>query len=156
MDASTDTQTLPTNEELAAWRGFLRVHAALTRELDAELSEAHHLPLSSYEVLLHLVHASEGRMRMSELAASVLLSRSGLSRLVDRLERAGLLERVQCEDDARGCFAAITASGRRAFRDARATHLAGVRQHFLRHLSPAELVLLAELWERLEPGSAGT
>lgn len=153
LPPTTDTHLL-SPQELAAWRGFLRVHAALTRELDAELATAHALPLSSYEVLLYLNSAPGGEMRMSELADSVLLSRSGLTRLVDRLQGAGLLERRQCSDDARGSNAAITSAGRRAFRDARATHLAGVRERFLRHLSAEELQRLAALWERLEPGAA--
>jgi DNA-binding MarR family transcriptional regulator len=151
--AATDTTRLLSREELAAWAGFLRAHAAVTRELDAELSAAHDLPLSSYEVLLYLHSAPEGMMRMSELADTVLLSRSGLTRLVDRLERTGLLERRQCSSDARGYHAAITAAGRRAFRDARATHLAGVRERFLRHLSAEELRRLAAVWDRIEPGA---
>jgi DNA-binding MarR family transcriptional regulator len=153
MASATDTQPL-SREELAAWRGLLRVHAALTRELDAELAAAHDLPLSSYEVLVYLHGAPNGRMRMSDLAERVVLSRSGLTRLVDRLERAGMLERRDCPDDARGYFAVITAAGRRAFREARGTHHEGVRRRLLRHLSRDEQVLLAELWERVEPGSA--
>jgi len=80
--------------ELASWRGFLRVHAALERELDAELTELHGLPLSSYEVLLTVADAPDERVRMSEIADSVLLSRSGVTRLVDRLERDGLVEEL--------------------------------------------------------------
>jgi DNA-binding MarR family transcriptional regulator len=137
------------DEELAAWRGMLRVHAELTKALDAELTRAHALPLTSYEVLLFLADAPHGRMRMSELADSVLLSRSGLTRLVDRLERAGFLERVQCEDDARGYFAEITPAGRRQFDEARRTHLEGVRKLFLGRYSRDELRLLGGLWERL-------
>jgi DNA-binding MarR family transcriptional regulator len=148
---AADTALAPLDrEELAAWRGFLRAHAALTRELDAELTEAHSLPLTSYEVLLYLHGSPGGRMRMSELANSVLLSRSGLTRLVDRLEREGLLERVRCEEDARGLFAAITDRGRSVFREARRTHLDGVRRVFLRHFSREELRGLGELWRRLE------
>src|SRR3954454_8601776 len=154
MPTTTDNTQLLSREELAAWAGFLRTHADITRELDAELSAAHDLPLSSYEVLLFLQSAPEGMMRMAELADPVLLSRSGLTRLVDRLERTGLLERRQCSSDARGYHAAITAAGRRAFRDARATHLAGVRERFLRHFSAEELARLAEHWQRIEPGSA--
>ena len=156
MTPTAQPTQLLSDAELAAWRGFLRVHAALSRALDAELNDAHDLPLSSYEVLLFLHQAPDGRMRMSELADSVLLSRSGLTRLVDRLERAGLLERTQCSEDARGFHAAITASGRRAFRDARETHLDGVRERFLRHFSSEELAQLAGIWERVEPGSAET
>ncbi len=81
--------------ELGAWRGFLRAHAALSRELDAELTAAHGLPLSTYEVLLFLADSPDGHMRMSDLADSVLLSRSGLTRLVDRLERDGLVQRAR-------------------------------------------------------------
>jgi DNA-binding MarR family transcriptional regulator len=151
MAASSDTAVLLSQEELAAWAGFLRAHAAVTRELDAELSASHDLPLSSYEVLLFLQSAPEGMMRMSELAETVLLSRSGLTRLVDRLEGVGLLERRQCSSDGRGYHAAITTAGRRAFREARETHLAGVRRRFLRHLSTEELRRLAAVWERIEP-----
>jgi len=139
-------------QELAAWRGMLRVHAALTRALDAELAERHGLPLNSYEVLLFLADSPGGRMRMSELADSVLLSRSGLTRLVDRLERDGLLEREQCEDDARGYFAAITDQGRAVFDEARRTHLAGVRERFIDRLSRDDLRRLGELWEKVAPG----
>jgi DNA-binding MarR family transcriptional regulator len=141
-------------EELAAWRGMLRVHAALTRALDAELTERHGLPLSSYEVLLFLADAPGGRMRMSEVADSVLLSRSGLTRLVDRLERDGLLEREQCEEDARGYFATITDNGRALFDEARRTHLAGVRERFIDRLSRDDLRMLGELWEKVAPGAA--
>jgi DNA-binding MarR family transcriptional regulator len=141
-------------EELAAWRGMLRVHAALTRALDAELVERHGLPLNSYEVLLFLADAPSGRMRMSELADSVLLSRSGLTRLVDRLERDCLLEREQCEEDARGYFAALTESGRALFAEARRTHLAGVRERFIDRLSRDDLGTLGELWEKVAPGAA--
>jgi len=140
-------------EELGAWRGMLRVHASLTKALDAELVRAHGLPLSSYEVLLFLADAPGGRLRMAELADGVLLSRSGLTRLVDRMEREGLLRRERCADDARGYNAAITAKGRKLFQQARRTHLDGVRERFLRHLSADELGRLAELWERIEPAA---
>jgi DNA-binding MarR family transcriptional regulator len=139
-------------EELAAWRGMLRVHSDLTRELDAELTDRHGLPLTSYEVLLFLADSPGGRMRMSELADSVLLSRSGLTRLVDRLERHGLLERERCEEDARGYFAAITDRGREVFADARRTHLAGVRERFLSRFSRQDLRTLGELWEKVPHG----
>ena len=136
-------------EELAAWRGMLRTHAELTRELDAELAREHDMPLSSYEVLLYLNDSDGGRMRMSELADSVLLSRSGLTRLVDRLERQGLLKRERCESDARGLFAEITPEGRRAFAAARKTHLDGVRRVFLNRFSRDELRTLGGLWQKL-------
>jgi DNA-binding MarR family transcriptional regulator len=138
--------------ELRAWRGMLRVHATLTKALDAELEAAHGLPLSSYEVLMHLNDAEGQRMRMSDLAAMVILSRSGLTRLVDRLEREGLIARESCPSDARGSFATLTAAGRRRLEAARATHLGGVRSMFLDHFTPEELEVLGAAWERLLPG----
>ena len=141
-------------EELGAWRGMLRVHSGLTKALDAELVRVHGLPLSSYEVLLFLADAPGGRLRMAELADGVLLSRSGLTRLVDRMEREGLLRRERCADDARGYNAAITAKGRKLFRHARRTHLDGVRERFLSHLASEDLRSLAEVWEKVAPGAA--
>jgi DNA-binding MarR family transcriptional regulator len=138
--------------ELRAWRGMLRTHATLTKALDAELDAEHGLPLSSYEVLLHLADAEGERMRMSDLAATVILSRSGLTRLVDRLEREGLIERQSCPSDARGSFATLTAAGRRKLAAARETHLAGVRSMFLDRFSAEELEVLGAAWERLLPG----
>jgi DNA-binding MarR family transcriptional regulator len=152
QESSADTVLL-TQGELASWRGFLRVHAALERELDAELIAAHGLALSSYEVLLTVADAPEERMRMSEIADSVLLSRSGVTRLVDRLERDRLVERMPCEDDARGQYAVLTTRGRETFDAARATHLAGVRRRFLERFAADELRALATFWERLVPGA---
>ncbi len=141
--------------ELGAWRGLLRAHAALTRALDAELTAAHGLSLSSYEVLLLLADAPAGRMRMAELADSALLSRSGLTRLVDRLERSGLIRREPCPSDLRGAHAVITEPGRDLFGSARRTHLAGVRRRFLDRYSEAELKAFGALWERLGPAGEG-
>ncbi len=140
--------------ELGAWRGLLRVHAALVRELDAELDDAHDLPLLSYDVLIYLRSAPGKRLRMAELADNVLLSRSGITRLVDRLEREGLLTRDTCSSDGRGCFAVLTEAGEEVLSRARPTHLAGVRARFLRHFSREELRLLAVFWERVRPGAA--
>src|SRR3954451_7022433 len=135
--------------ELDAWRGFLRSHATLVRELDEELTERHGLPLSSYDVLVQLDEAPDGMLRMSHLADAVLLSRSGLSRLVTRLAHQGLLERVECENDARGAFAAITDRGRETLAAARATHRAGVRERFLDRLGEREQRQLVRAWNRL-------
>jgi DNA-binding MarR family transcriptional regulator len=132
---------------------MLRVHAAVLRELDGELEAAHGLPLSSYDVLIRLEDAPGGRMRMRDIADAVLLSRSGLSRLVDRLERDGLIERAACPSDARGAFAVLTDHGRAKLLEARPTHLDGVRRRFLRHFSPEELRDLAACWDRVVPGA---
>lgn len=146
--ASSSSRPL-TEPELGAWRGLLRTHAMLVKRLDAELEATHGLALTSYEVLLNLSHADEHKMRMCDVADSVLLSRSGLTRLIDRLEREGLVERVSCADDARGAFARLTEAGVAKFREAQSTHLEGIRQHFLQHFDDAELGLLAEAWQRV-------
>ena len=88
-------------EERAAWSGFIRAHASIVKDLDADLRAAHGLPLSSFDVLVQLSLAPEGRMQMHKLAEAVHISRSGLSRLVDRLERQGLIERHRGERDPR-------------------------------------------------------
>jgi DNA-binding MarR family transcriptional regulator len=141
-------------EELGAWRGLLRLHSALVKALDAELLAEHELPLTSYEVLITLQSAPGRRRRMAELADSVLLSRSGMTRLVDRLEREGLLERDTCTSDGRGCYAVLTDHGEALLARARRTHLDGVRDRFLRHFSEDELRGLAGYWERALPGAA--
>lgn len=135
--------------ELGAWQGLLRVHASLLKELDAELEASHRLPLSSYEVLIRLADAPDRRMRMCDLADSVLLSRSGMSRLVDRLEREGLLERAACANDARGSFAVITEAGLELLATARPTHHEGIRRRFLAHFSEQELEQIAGFWSRV-------
>jgi DNA-binding MarR family transcriptional regulator len=153
-----ETTTEPVHElapeELAAWRGLLRVHSALVKALDAELLAGHELPLTSYEVLIQLQSAPGRRRRMAELADGVLLSRSGMTRLVDRLERDGLLARDSCTDDGRGTYAVLTDKGAALLSDARRTHLDGVRERFVRHFEPDELRTLAGLWNRVLPGSA--
>jgi DNA-binding MarR family transcriptional regulator len=153
MQTDTRIQEL-TDEELAAWRGMLRVHSALVKTLDAELLARHDLPLTSYEVLINLQAAPGHRRRMAELAEGVLLSRSGMTRLVDRLERDGLLERDACASDGRGTFAVLTDKGEELLSRARRTHLDGVRDSFLRHFSEDELEQLAGLWNRVLPGAA--
>lgn len=154
---STDTTALDLEletSELAAWRGMLKVHSALVKALDAELEAAHGLPLSSYEVLIYLRVAPGKRLRMAELADRTLLSRSGMTRLVDRLERDGLLRRDTCSSDARGCFAVLTERGEEMLVGARATHLAGVRERFLRHLEPEDLDALARAFNKVIASNA--
>jgi DNA-binding MarR family transcriptional regulator len=147
----TADQEALTLGELRAWRGLLRAHACLAKRLDTELDREHGLPMSSYEVLHHLEEASDGRMRMCDLAEQAQLSRSGLTRLVDRLERDGLLERCSCTHDARGAYACLTVPGRERLQAARATHLAVMRTAFFSRFSEQELTLLADMWERIAP-----
>ena len=135
--------------EFSAWAGLLRAHAALVRELDRELEAAHALPLTQYEVLLHLERAPSHRLRMSELARSVLLSQSGVTRLVDRLESRGLVERAPCAEDRRVLWAHMTDAGLRQLTDARPTLIAGIRARFLDHFADDELRTLTDAWERV-------
>jgi DNA-binding MarR family transcriptional regulator len=135
--------------ELRAWRGLLKVHAAVTRDLDAQLQDEHDLSVSSYEVLMFVADAPDERLRMADLADRVLLSRSGMTRLVDRLAGSGLLKRCAAEDDARGAYAQLTPAGRAKLDGARRTHLEGVRRAFLRNLGPEEQQRLGDLWERI-------
>lgn len=141
--------------ELRAWRGLLRAHACLAKRLDTELEREHGLPMTSYEVLHRLDDAGAGRMRMCDLAEQAQLSRSGLTRLVDRLERDGLLERCSCEHDARGSYACLTDLGRERLGQARTTHLMVVREHFFSRFSESELGALADLWDRIAPCGNG-
>ncbi len=115
---------------LAAWRKMLTAHAELIDRLGKEMESATGLPLNWYEVLLHLVEAPDERLRMHQLAESLLLSRSAATRFVDRMERAGLVERIPCAKDGRGTNVTLTERGRAAFDEAAPVHLAGIRRHF--------------------------
>ena len=137
--------------ELGAWRGLLRAHAGVVRRLDADLRSRHGMSLTSYEVLMLLGAVPRKRLRISELSAGTLLSVSGMSRMVDRLVREGLVVRESCEDDGRGAEVALTASGRGRLRAARASHLAGVRAEFLARFSDDDLARMEGLWSRVEP-----
>jgi DNA-binding MarR family transcriptional regulator len=137
------------DRQLNAWRGMLAAHSAIIATLDEELEREHGLPLTSYEVLLHLADAPDRSLRMGDLAERLFLSRSGLTRLIDRLVKAGLVERASCESDRRGSYARLTAEGRRRFDAARPTHLRGVREHFLRKLDDRDQDRLAEIWAKV-------
>jgi DNA-binding MarR family transcriptional regulator len=158
LSETVSTSTHPdefTDTELGAWRGLLRVYWSLFRALDAEMEAKHGLPLTSYEVLIHLADAPEGKMRMRDLAEAALLSRSGLTRLVDRLERDGLIERASCPSDARGAYAVLTDKGRGLLAEARPAHRHGVRRRFLERFDEDELLQLGDFWERVLPGATG-
>lgn len=137
-------------EELAVWRTLLRVQALLSRRLQTHLLAEHDLSLGSYDVLVHLAEAPGGRLRMNDLADRVMLSRSGLTRLADRLQRDGLIDRASCESDARGLFAVITAAGRERLGAATPTYQKGVRTHVLCRLDPGELRQFAAILDKLE------
>jgi DNA-binding MarR family transcriptional regulator len=132
--------------ERAAWLGLLCTHLKLLRTLDTELVAAERIPMSSFEVLLALAEAPEGRLRMKDIAASLLISRSGLTRIVDDLERQGFVERVKCPTDARGFDAVLTDAGTKAYRRARKVHLTNLRREFLDKLTQEQLTALSEIW----------
>ena len=138
---------------ISAWRTFLETHARVVRELEQELQAEADLPLTHYDVLVQLSGADARRLRMSELADRLLLSRSGVTRLVDRLVADGLVERVSCDSDRRGAWASLTDAGYQRLRSAAPVHLRGVAAHFLDRLTPDELRQLDGLLRRVVEGA---
>ncbi|MBB6373599.1 DNA-binding MarR family transcriptional regulator [Pseudonocardia eucalypti] len=135
--------------ELSAWRSYLRGHATVTRALEAELIAEHGLSLAAYDVLAQLAEAPGRRLRMTELAGAVLLSRSGVTRLIDRLERLGLVGRCRVREDGRGVAATLTERGLDALRRASRLYVNGVARHFAERLGPAELRQLRRISQTL-------
>jgi len=135
--------------EMRAWAAFLDAQAALLRQLESELIEKEDMTLAEFDVLIQLGMAPDRRLRMTELSERVRLSRSGLTRLVDRLVQAGLVKRGKCAEDRRGTFAILTTVGGSRLHHARPVHLRGVREHFGKRLSAAQLSALAEALEPL-------
>jgi len=142
------TTTAPP-QQLGAWVAYLRSHSAITRELSAQLQREHGLTLNDYEVLLHLAHSEDGRLRRVDLAERILLTASGITRLLAGLERCGYVMKETCESDARVSYAKLTDSGREKLREAATTHLRGVDELFIGRYSEEELARLAELLGRL-------
>lgn len=162
MDISGASDAPPTEADppvepakLEAWRAFLTAHARLLDVLERELREREGLPLTWYDVLVQLSEAVDHRLRMQELAERVLLSKSGLTRLIDRMEREGYVERSPCTDDRRGTWATMTSDGLERIRRTAPTHLGGVREHFADVIDDAEAAhlgrALQRVVERLEP-----
>jgi DNA-binding MarR family transcriptional regulator len=131
------------------WGALLKVHAALVPRFDRELQETHGLPLTWYDVLLELNSAPDRRLRMTELGARAVLSRERVSRVVDELERAGLVRRERNPDDGRSLLAVITDEGRARLRAAAPTYLAGIERHFGAHLDPDEARTVATALSRV-------
>lgn len=149
-DAGPQAPLRPSDWRVGVWRSFLRAHATVLGRLEGELAEAG-LPLSWYDVLLQLVEAPAHRLRMAELADRVLLSRSGLTRLIDRLQGEGYVRREPSPDDARGTYTVLTRAGFDALRRAAPVHLTGVRDHWISRFSDDELRTLGTLLGRLAP-----
>ena len=148
-DAQVATRrALPSRAEVESWRAFLRAHAALTRRLEDDLLREQQLPLAMYDVLVQLVEHG-GRLRMPELADAVLISRSGLTRLVDRMVTAGHVKREPSPMDARGVFAVLTDEGFARLKAASPTHLSGIGTYVVDRLEPEELQALGRACEKL-------
>jgi DNA-binding MarR family transcriptional regulator len=145
------TQEVPGSQSLpdSAWTRFLRAHAALTRELSSRLEALHELTLSDFDVLVQLYYAEGRRMRRIDLARSVLLTASGITRLLDGLESCGLVGKERCESDARVAYAVLTKAGVKKIEEARESHLADVEELFGSQFSQEEREQLAELLGRL-------
>ena len=145
--------TTPT--ELMPFVNFLRAHAAVVRELSSELVSAHGLTINDFEVLLRLSRADGSRMRRVDLAQEVLLTPSGITRLLEGLERSGYVERVACKEDLRVSYAQLTPAGRTKLRAAGKTHVAGIHRLYLDHFDAEERAALGELLGRLTDGEDG-
>ncbi len=137
------------DEETAVWRGLLYVHMRVLRELDQELTRRHGLPVREFDVLMTLFRAPDWRLRMSELAERVLLSPSGLTRMIERLEREGWVQRRIDPGDARSYHATLTERGAQRLAEARVTHNAIIRAQFIDRLSADELHDLATIWKKV-------
>jgi DNA-binding MarR family transcriptional regulator len=129
----------PRDPRLDTWRTFLYAHAQVRRQLERELQAEQSMSLADYELLLILAYSDGRRLRMSELADMLALSRSGATRLIDRLEADALVTRVSCDTDRRGQWAQLTDAGYERLRGASPTHLRGVAEHFLDRIPAAEL-----------------
>jgi DNA-binding MarR family transcriptional regulator len=149
MTPEQPTAAAVRDERLEAWSAFLRAHAQITRVLEHELQAEQDLSLADYDVLFQLASTEERRLRMSELAERLLLSRSGATRLVDRLESEGLVQRSSCATDRRGLWAHLTEAGLDRLRNAAPTHLRGVSEHFLDRIPTRELDRLRRTLERV-------
>jgi DNA-binding MarR family transcriptional regulator len=137
---------------LAAWLSYLKSHAMILRELDAELVATHGITTHDYEVLLNLAQSEDQQLSMSELANRTMLTRSGITRLVDGLVKSGLIERVSCDRDARVSYAHLTEAGYAELREAGYTHIAGIERLFLANFSQEDVEQLAQLLSHL-PGA---
>ncbi len=131
------------------WRNFLTAHAMVIDRIEDDLGGAEVLPLSWYDVLLALYEAPEHRLRMHELASAILVTRGSLTRLVARIEQAGLLQREPDPEDGRGLYAALTERGMEALRTAWPIYARGIAEHFGRHLTDEEVEVLDRAFSRI-------
>ena len=132
-----------------AWRRFLTAHVMLIEKIEADLAQAGLPPLGWYDVMFALSEVSEHKLRLHELAQAVLITRSNLSRLLDRLELAGLIQREQCPSDRRGAFAVLTEAGFTMLDRMWLVYGKGIEKYFACHLDPTEVQLLLGILQKL-------
>jgi DNA-binding MarR family transcriptional regulator len=142
----------PRDPRLAGWRSFLTAYSVITRQLDEELREETGLSLFEYAALLHLAEADGRRLRMSDLALGIVLTRSGVTRLVDRLERDGLVERSHCTTDGRGAEAVLTEAGLERLRAASKVHLRGIEEYYFERVSEADQAVVGRVMAQVAEG----
>ena len=155
MSVASETSRLE-GVALGAWRSYLQSHAAIVRELDADLIAQHGMTARDYEVLLYLAQAEDRKLPMSAISERTMLTRSGITRLIDGLVAYGWIERVSCESDARVSYASLTPAGYEKLRAAGCTHVKGIERLFLTHFSPAVLEQFGGLLRRLPGANAET
>lgn len=149
MSSQVLSAQLTAGHDLEAWVRFLRAHAAVTRQLSGRLEAQHGLTLSDYDVLVQLYYAPERALRRVDLARTVLLTASGITRLLDGLERSGWVEKKACKTDARVSYAALTEAGAAKFEEAHASHRTDIEELFGSNFTPAERKQLGDLLGRL-------
>jgi DNA-binding MarR family transcriptional regulator len=132
-------------KRMAVWQAFLQTYTTVIPALECEMQAAEGLPLTWYNVLTHLNRDPSGGVRLQDLAEAVVLSQSGLTRLLDRMFRAGLIERKPCPHDRRGAYAVLTPKGKAALDQATPTHILGIEQHFMQHLDDEDVQALNRL-----------
>ena len=141
---------LATDEKrIAVWQAFLQTHAVVLRKLESELQAEQQLPLTWYDVLINLNNDPRGGLRLQDLAQAIVLSQSGLTRLLDRMEQAGLVARKPCPHDRRGAYAIITPAGKTVLKQAEPVHLRSIEEHFMQHLEAVDIEALHQALSKI-------
>ncbi|UUZ90183.1 MarR family winged helix-turn-helix transcriptional regulator [Paenibacillus sp. P25] len=138
-----------TDQELTAWRYFIKAHSKIIENIEHDLSQHKRVPLTTYDVLIALYEAPDRKLRFGELNGKVVLSKSGLTRLVDRLEREGLIRRERSEEDRRGAYAALTELGEQELRKAWPIYARGIKRYFATPLGESDLQAIGKAFETI-------
>ena len=159
--STTESRSAPTplrarDPRLAPWRAFIRAQAHVSRRLDEDLRAEHGLSLQEYVALLILAESPDRRLRMGRLADSLTLSKSGATRLIDRLLDDGLVDRVTCSSDLRGAEAALTDAGLKRLRTAAPTHLRGIADYFLSAIEDGDIEVVERTMQSVADRACGT